>query len=99
MSNAWKHAAEKATEELRDARSVVSTLRGYVAGRDEAIRALEAERDTLRERVEELEAALGAALVHPPSVVAERDLYRGALADIEAVLHRTWPGCAFGHGG
>lgn len=95
--NGWKHKAEKAGEELVDLRAVASTLRGYVAGRDETIRALESERDALRERVEELEAALGVALVHPPSVAAERNVYRDALAEIEAVLHRLGTGCTFGH--
>ena len=86
---------------LRDSlvilRAKCSTLEGHVAGRDETIRAMEVERDALRERVEELEAALGVALVHPPSVAAERNVYRDALAEIEAVLHRLGTGCTFGH--
>jgi aminoglycoside phosphotransferase len=95
----WRHKLEKATEELANERAAVRTLHGYMIGHRETILALESERDALRDRVEELEAALGAALVHPPSVAAERNAYRGALAEIEAVLHRLGTGCTFGHTG
>lgn len=95
-------AAEAAVAGLREelviALSVVTGLRRQVEGRDATIRALEAERDVSLARAAELAEALGIACTTPASAIAERDLYRAALADIEAVLHRLGTGCGFaGH--
>lgn len=87
------NAAAGLREELTVALSVVAGLRRQVDGRDATIRALEAARDAALARVNELAAALDAARATPPAVVEERDLYRAALADIEAVLHRLGTGC------
>lgn len=80
-------------EELAVALSVVTGLRRQVEGRDETIRALEGERDVVLARAADLAEAFAAACATPPAALAERDVYRAALADIEAVLHRLGTGC------
>lgn len=84
-------------ELLENERALTRTLRGYVSERDKVIHALEAERDQALERVQELEAALGAALVHPPSVVDERNTYFEAIARIAQVVHQVEGLCSFAH--
>lgn len=84
-------------EELAVARSVVTGLRRQVEGRDATIKQLEATRDAALSQAAELVEALAQACATPPTVVLERDVYRAALADIEAVLHRLGTDCGCAH--
>lgn len=91
-------AEARLRDELAALWAVNDDLRQKLAGRDATIRTLETERDQAVAYGVELSAAVKHAHVTPPSALALLAVYRAALADIEAVLHRLGTGCEFGHG-
>lgn len=80
-------------EELVVAQGALGGLRQQLAGRDATIKALEVARDAAQARIAELAEAPPAACASSLDTIAECDLYRAALLEIETVLHRFGAVC------